>query len=74
MNDKYLSYLIIFLLSIVGGMVIGLVMRKNISYHGPNAKSESKKMYVNKKNGTCIHFAIKPIDCPKTFWQKFFGM
>ena len=71
MENRILSYLIIILLSIAIGMWIGLITKPSNQYQGPNAKTESKKLYLNNKTGQCIRFAIKPLTCSKTNWRKF---
>lgn len=63
MECDSLSYIIIVLISIVFGMILGLLFRP-VKYQGPNANIESQKMYINNKTGKCLHFAVYPIICP----------
>ena len=41
-------------------MALGIIFRKNIDYHGPNAKSISREVYIN-DDGKCIKYGIKLI-------------
>lgn len=58
-----LSYIIIFLIAIVFGMLIQMFLRKDIEYHGPNALSEMKKTYYNDKKNKCLKFVVEPVNC-----------
>ena len=73
MGNK-ITYLIIFLIFFSVGMILGIVLRPNNEYHGPNALAESKKIYYDNIKGVCIKFAIVPINCPKPKkrYQKIF--
>lgn len=64
MNNKQISYWITLLFSIVIGMLIAILTKKDDEYHGPNAKKESQKIYLHKKTGKCIKFDIIPTTCP----------
>lgn len=64
MNEIF-TYLTIFLMAIVVGMLVGIVFKPKDKYHGPNARKQSKKIYYNKKTGKCLKFGIKPLACPK---------
>lgn len=56
--------MIIILLFIVIGMIIGLLIRPNDSFKGPNALQESKKIYYHKPSKKCYRFAIQLLKCP----------
>jgi len=62
--SNFVLYLSIFLLAGVIGMVLAMIIGPRKEYHGPNAQKESEKIYYNKKTGSCVHFAIQPLDCP----------
>lgn len=63
MYDR-VTYLLIILSSIAVGMMIGLITRKEIEYHGPNALQHIKKIYISKKTNKCYRLGIKIVDCP----------
>lgn len=65
-----LTYFIIILCSIVVGMLFGIIILPKYKYHGPNAKNEIQKKYIDKKNGKCFRFQVKSISCPQTIIQK----
>lgn len=69
---KIITYLILLSLSVIIGMIIGIIFKPKDIYHGPNAKSQSKKIYLNKKTQKCFKFNIKVLNCPeqKTKLQK----
>ncbi|XWV26123.1 putative orfan [Tupanvirus soda lake] len=75
MTDIF-TYLIIILLAIAVGMIVGIVLRPNNKYHGPNAMEQSKKIYKNKKTGKCVRFGIRRLECPlpKKKYQKLFNL
>ena len=65
MDDKYYEYLVIILFSIFLGMIIALVFLPKNKYHGPNARKESMKIYLNKRTGKCFKYKIQPLSCPE---------
>lgn len=65
MNNIF-SYLIIFLISLVVGMVAGIIFRSKDKQHGPNAEKEIQKKFYSQKLGKCIRFDIQLLDCPKS--------
>lgn len=71
MQSETLTYIIIILLSIVVGMLLGLMIRPTI-YRGPYAHEESRKMYQDNKTGRCLHFGIRAMNCPakRTRWRR----
>jgi len=83
-TSTFISSLIILLSSIAVGMMIGLIIKKDISYHGPNALSHIKRIYMSKKNGKCYQMAIKLMTCPapepsisswlRSFIDRWFGL
>lgn len=60
-----LSYAIIFLLSLLLGMGVGLILKSKPLYHGPNAEKEIQKKFYSKKLGKCIQFGIESVNCSK---------
>lgn len=60
----YITYLFIFLLFVIVGMIIALLFKESDLYHGPNAQSYSKKIIWSKKTRKCYHFKPKVIKCP----------
>jgi hypothetical protein len=63
--NNIIIYLTILLISIVVGMLVGMIFKQKDKYHGPNAEKQSKKIYYNIKTRKCIRFGIKPLVCPK---------
>lgn len=64
-DNQPMTSLIIVLVSIAVGMIIGLILKPEDKYHGPNAIEETKKVYFDKKTGKYIRFVIQPVVCPK---------
>ena len=65
MDDKYYEYLVIILFSIFLGMIMAVIFLPKNKYHGPNAREESMKIYLNKKTKNCFKFGIQPLQCPE---------
>lgn len=65
MNDIF-TYSIIFLLSLIVGMITGIIFRPKNKYHGPNAEKEIQKIFYSKKLGKCIQFDIQLLNCPES--------
>lgn len=64
MNNN-IKYFLLFLLFFAIGMIIAVVVKPQNEFHGPNALSESQKIYYDSKNNKCIKFGIEQILCPK---------
>lgn len=64
------TYFIVFLVSVMIGMIINIIFVSEYTLHGPNAINESKKVYYDIKNQKHIRFNIELISCPKTKLQK----
>ncbi len=64
-NDIFLCLLIIFIISIAVGMIVTLLMKPYIKYHGPNALKQSKIHYYSKNMNKCLKFNILPVQCPR---------
>lgn len=61
-----ISYIIIFLSSVMIGMIFGLVvLRRGPVYHGPKASEQVKKIYYHCPTNSFIQFQIQPLKCPK---------
>lgn len=43
------------------GMIVGLILRQDYEYHGPNSNDQRKKIYYSKQLNKCIIFDIKLI-------------
>jgi hypothetical protein len=63
MYDR-VTHLLIILSSIAVGMMIGLITRKEIEYHGPNARKHINKIYISKKTKKCYKLGIKIVNHP----------
>lgn len=55
--------LVIFLLSMIVGMIVALINKPKYIYHGPNAEQQSKKIFYNHVTKKCYRFIVKPINC-----------
>jgi len=65
MND-IISNLIIILSSIAVGMIIGLTIRENNHYHGPNSAKQTKRIYYHHPTRKCIRFNVELQTCAKS--------
>lgn len=63
MQHDYASYFIIFLSSFSVGMIVGLIVRRPIEYHGPNAKKFCSQTYYDSKTDQCIRFGVRIVSC-----------
>ncbi len=57
--------LLLFLLFFAVGMIIAVIVKPQIEFHGPNALLETQKIYYDSENDKCINFDIEPTACPK---------
>lgn len=65
MATNSFSLLIILLVSIVIGMIIGLLTRSKDKYHGPRASKVREQIFYDPRAKQCVQFDVKPVVCPK---------
>ena len=66
MNDKHCECLVIILFSIFLGMLLALIFKPKDKFEGPNARRETKRIYLNKKTGKYFQYGIRLLKCPPT--------
>lgn len=62
-----LNYTIVLLSAIAIGMIFGIIVKKNIVYRGPHAKTTISKLYVDKNTSKIYKLFVVPQKCPTTF-------
>lgn len=53
----------IFALSLIIGMILGIILFDKNEYHGPNSNDVKSTIYQNEKTGDCFRFIPEITEC-----------
>lgn len=59
------NYVILILLTILIGMIFGIMYQNLCELHGPNAKKICRKVFYSKRLNKYIQFGVHPMKCPQ---------
>lgn len=65
-----LTIIVLFLTSMIVGMIIGLIGKPKYIYRGPNAHEHISKLYHSQKFNRCYQFSIRLVECPQSLVRK----
>lgn len=57
------SQLVVFGLSVIFGIIIGIILLEKNEYHGPDSNLIRRITYYDEKNDRCVKFVPYPIKC-----------